>query len=192
VSANIGGTVNGRFLVLAGTGGFTSDFAELQNSLLFTKPKGTTPLLDGVYFGLSELKKAHNPRKILVIISDGGDNNSRYTMRQVLDIAVESDTQIFAIGLYTNPQSPEESGGPATLQRLCSKTGGIAFSTFSPAGLGGVMAKLGEIIHNQYLLGYYPPESQQSGKYRKIKVELAQPSGSPRLNIYARSGYYVR
>jgi Ca-activated chloride channel homolog len=172
--------------------GFTSDFAELQNALLFANPKGTTPLLDGVYFGLSELKKAHNPRKVLVIVSDGGDNNSRYTLKQVLDTAVESDTQIFAIGLYTDPQSPEESDGPDMLNRLCSKTGGIAFSTASPEGLGATMAKLGDIIHNQYLLGYYPPENQQSGKYRKIKVKLALPAGSPRLNIYARSGYYVR
>ena len=171
---------------------FTSDFGELQNALLFGKPKGSTSLLDGVYFGLSELKKARNSRKVLVVVSDGGDNNSRYSLRQTLAAAAESDTQIFAIGLYTNPQTPEETDGPRVLSQLCDKTGGVAFPIAAVGQMAGAMAKLGEALHNQYLLGYYPPEDQQTGKFRKIKVELQLPNGSPRLNIYARSGYYAR
>src|SRR4051794_3160003 len=83
----------------------TSRFDDLQNTLFFTEPRGMTSLLDGIYMGLQQIRKSHNPRKALVVVSDGGDNNSRYTLRELEKIAVEADTQIFAAGLYDNPQT---------------------------------------------------------------------------------------
>jgi VWFA-related protein len=75
----------------------TSNFDELQTSLIFTQPRGMTSLLDGIYMGLQQIRKARNPRKAIVVVSDGGDNNSRYTLRDVEKIAVEADTQGFPL-----------------------------------------------------------------------------------------------
>lgn len=170
---------------------YTSHFADIENALLFTRPSGTTSLVDGVYMGLMELKKAHTPRKALVIVSDGGDNDSRYTMRELEQMAVESDTQIFAIGLFDNPQSQEERDGPKLLTNLCHKTGGMNFVIRNMNDMRTAMGQVGVTLHNQYVLGYYPPGHAPSGKYRQIKVQVAVPEGLPKLTVFARSGYYV-
>ncbi|MBZ5584294.1 MAG: VWA domain-containing protein [Acidobacteriia bacterium] len=170
---------------------FTSEFGQIESALLFTHPEGVTPLLDGVYLGLSQLKHAHNPRKALIVVSDGGDNNSRYTIREVMSAALESDTEIFVIGLYDDPQTQEEVDGPQLLATLAEKTGGVNFIIRDGNDLRGAMAKIGSTLHNQYVLGYYPPQDATPGKYRKIKVQVMAPPGTPPLQIYARSGYYA-
>ena len=170
---------------------FTSDFTDIQNSLLFTSPNGTTSLVDGIYMGLQRLKKAHNTRKALIVVSDGGDNNSRYTLRDLANLAAEADAQIFTICLYQNPQSQEEANGPALLTHLAQVSGGINYMIGDVNMMTMAFAQIGVTLHNQYLLGYYPPEGAPAGKYRKIKVQLLLPQGLQRLQIYARTGYYV-
>jgi len=171
--------------------GYTSNFGDIENALVFTHPQGTTPLLDAVYLGLSELHKAHNPRKALVVVSDGGDNNSRYTMREVEELAVESDAQVFAIGLHRDPQTPEEVQGPELLGDLTDRTGGVNYTINSLSDLSNAMTQIGITLHNQYVLGYYPPSNEPAGKYRRIRVHLVMPEGVPKLLVFARSGYYV-
>jgi Ca-activated chloride channel homolog len=169
---------------------FTSNFGDIGDALTFVHPDGTTSLLDGAYLALSHMQKARNPRKAVIIVSDGGDNNSRYTLKELLRKAVESDVLIYTIGIFQNPESPEEVQGPELLESLSEKTGGRGF-TVDAASVGAAMSTIGETLHNQYLLGYYPPQNAPSGKYRKIKVKLRVPAGMPRLQIYARAGYYV-
>jgi Ca-activated chloride channel homolog len=171
--------------------GMTSAFGELRDALLFTNPNGSTSLLDGVYLGLAQMRKAHNPRKALIVVSDGGDNNSRYTLREVKKIAMESDTQIFSIGLHGAPQTPEEQEGPPLLEDLARISGGIHYALRQASEMPEVMAKIGQTLHNQYVLGYYPPLTAQSGKYRPITVQLRVPEGLPPLRIFARAGYYT-
>jgi len=181
-------TVDNRALLRHG---FTSNFGDIGDALTFVRPKGSTSLLDGVYLALAQMKKARNPRKAIVIVSDGGDNNSRYSLKELLRTAVESDVLIYSIGIFQNPQSLEEVAGPALLTTLAKKTGGIPFTMQSPFSVGDAMSSIGQALHNQYVLGYYPPEDALSGKYRKIKVRLRVPPGMPPLQVYARSGYYV-
>jgi Ca-activated chloride channel family protein len=169
----------------------TSNFEELQNALFFTKPDGSTALLDGVYLGLTQIRKARNPRRALIVVSDGGDNNSRYTLGELKKMAAESDAQIFAIGLHLNPTTVEERDGPELLAALTRASGGIHYSIASVDEIAGVMAKIGTTLRNQYVLGYYPPSSTQSGKYHSITVQLKLPSYLPTLRIYARAGYYT-
>jgi Ca-activated chloride channel family protein len=168
----------------------TSEFEELPNSLIFTHPSGTTSLIDGIYMGLQEIRKSHNPRKALVIVSDGGENNSRYTLRELENMAIESDTQLFVTGLYSDPQTPEEQEGPALMAGLCERTGGTNFIVPDVSMLRDAMGKIGVALHNQYVLGYYPPEAP-GGKYRKIRVRLMLPAGLPPLLIHARAGYFA-
>jgi len=170
---------------------FTSSFSDIQNALLFSNPNGTTSLLDGVYMGLQHLKKAKNPRKALIVVSDGGDNNSRYTIQELTRIAHEADTQIFAICLYDKPQTAEEADGPALLSNLAQSSGGINYMILNINDMRTAFGKVGVTLHNQYVLGYYPPENAPAGKYRKITVQLLVPSGIPKLHVYSRNGYFV-
>src|SRR4051812_25039470 len=170
---------------------FTSAFADIQNALLFTNPNGTTSLLDGVYMGLQQLKHGHNPRKALVVVSDGGDNNSRYTLRELAAIAAEADVQIFSICLFDKPQTVEEVDGPALLSKLTQASGGINHLIADVREMKTAFSRIGVTLHNQYVLGYYPPEDAPCGKYRKITVKVLLPAGLPKLKIYARNGYFV-
>jgi len=171
--------------------GLTSNYEDIMNSLLFTNPNGTTSLLDGVYDGLQELKKSQKPRKALIIVSDGGENDSRYSLNELASLAQESDTQIFAIGLCQNPQTREEAEGPLLLERLARASGGLEYMVNDLNDLTSAMARIGIALHSEYVLGYYPPDDAAAGKYRKIKVQLLVPDGLPKLRVFARSGYYV-
>src|SRR6201999_2786333 len=99
--------------------GFTPEPEEILNRLTFVQSKGRTALLDGVYMAMNQMKKARNPRKAILIISDGGDNSSRYTESEVKNAVREADVQIYAIGIFEPVQSrgrtPEELSGPALL-----------------------------------------------------------------------------
>jgi len=170
---------------------FTSAFSDIQNALLFTNPDGTTSLLDGVYMGLQQLKKGHNPRKALVVVSDGGDNNSRYTLRELTALAAEADVQIFSICLYDQPQTAEEADGPELLTKLTAASGGINYLITDVNQMRTAFGKVGVTLHNQYVIGYYPPDNAPCGKYRKITVKVMVPAGLPKLKIYARNGYFV-
>ncbi len=170
---------------------FTTNLGQVENALVFTHPDGTTSLVDGVYLALAEMKKAHNPRRALIVVSDGGDNNSRYTLRELVDRAVEANTLIYTIGIFQNPQSVEEAEGPDLLNKLSGSTGGLPYVVQDIKALCTTMAQIGVTLHNQYVLGYYPPDDAPGGKYRKIRVELHVPQGTPRLQIYARRGYYM-
>lgn len=170
---------------------FTSSFSDIQNALLFTNPGGTTPLLDAVFLGLQHLKKAKNPRRALIVVSDGGDNNSRYTIGELAGLAAESDTQIFSICLFDRPQTSEEADGPALLSKLAQASGGIAYLIRSIHDMRSAFGKVGVTLHNQYVLGYYPPENAPAGKYRKITVQLLVPNGAPKLHVFSRKGYFV-
>jgi len=170
---------------------FTSRFEDITDSLMFIAPKGTTSLVDGVYMGLQRLKKSHNRRRALIVVSDGGDNNSRYNMRELTSLAAEADAQIFTICLYGNPKSKEEAEGPALLEHLALASGGIHFMIGDLNNMNTAMGQIGVTLHHEYMLGYYPADDAPSGKYRKIKVELLVPKGIPGLQIFARSGYYV-
>ena len=169
---------------------FTYNFGEIGNSLIFVPPKGSTALLDGVYSALSHMKNAHNPTKAVIVLSDGGDNHSRYSLKELLRLAVESDVLVYTICIFQDPQSPEEFGGPGLLSKLAKKTGGVPF-VVGDLGVGSAMGAIADSLHSQYLLGFYPPENLPSKKYRKIKVRLRMPSGTPRLLVYTRSGYYA-
>ncbi len=181
-------TISDRAILLRD---FTSDFGQIGGALTFVHPDGSTSLLDGIYFAVSHMKQAHNPRKAVVIVSDGGDNNSRHSVRELLHQTQESDVLLYTILNFWNPQAPEEIEGPDLLAKLANKTGGRHFVGIDRNGIGQAMSAIGKTLHNQYVLGYYPPSDAPSGKYRKIRVKLQAPPPMPRLQVYARGGYYV-
>jgi len=175
--------------------GFTSRLEEIQNRLTFTQSKGRTALLDAVYLALNTMKKGKKPRKALLIISDGGDNSSRYTESEIKNRVREADVQIYAIGIYepmaSRGRTPEEMAGPSLLSEVAEQTGGRHFAVDNPNELPDVAAKIGVELRNQYLLGYTPSNLQRDGKYRKVQVKLVQPRGLPPLRASWRLGYYA-
>lgn len=174
---------------------FTQQTEEIQNRLTFTQAKGRTALLDGIYQALATLKKGRNPRKALLVISDGGDNSSRYTESEVRNRLREADAQIYAIGIFepmgSRGRTAEELSGPNLLNELAEMTGGRHFPVDNINELPDVAAKIGIELRNQYVLGYISKNQVRDGKYRRVQVKLNQPRGMPPLRALFRQGYYA-
>jgi Ca-activated chloride channel family protein len=171
---------------------FTNSVDEIQNKLVFAVPRHRTALLDAIYMGISKMRQAKYPKKALLIISDGGDNHSRYTEGEIKSLVKEADVMIYAIGIYDRYASAtEERLGPQLLSDITELTGGRAFTIDNPNDLGDVATKIGVELRNQYVLGYRPNKVVRDGKWRKIKVKLLPPKGLPPLRVYARTGYYA-
>ena len=171
---------------------FTNSVDEIQNKLIFAIPKHRTALLDAIYMGVSKMRQAKYAKKALLIISDGGDNHSRYTENEIKSVVKEADVMIYAIGIYDRYASAmEERLGPQLLSEITELTGGRAFTIDNPNDLADVSTKIGIELRNQYVLGYRPTNPVHDGKWRKIKVKLVPPKGLPPLRVYARTGYYA-
>ncbi len=171
---------------------FTQSVEELQGKLVFTVPKGRTALLDAIYLGVSKMRQAKYPKKALLIVSDGGDNHSRYTEGEIKSLVKEADVMIYSIGIYDHYfQTEEERLGPALLSDISDLSGGRAFTIDNPNDLADVATKIGIELRNQYVLGYRPKNPGHDGKWHKIKVKLLPPKGLPPLHVYARTGYYA-
>jgi Ca-activated chloride channel family protein len=174
---------------------FTTNLEEIQNRLTFTQSKGKTALLDGVYLALHHMKKAKNARMALLIISDGGDNNSRYTESEIKKLVQEADVQIYAIGIFegasTRGRTAEELAGPSLLNEIAEQTGGRHFPAENINELPDIAAKIGIELRNQYIIGYSPKNRERNGKYRRVQVKLVQPRGLPPLRAFWRMGYYA-
>ena len=174
---------------------FTTNTEEIQNQLTFTQSKGRTALLDGLYLAMNQMKKARNPRKAVLIVSDGGDNSSRYTESEIKKLVREADVQVYAIGIFEaiagRGRTAEELSGPGLLSELSEQTGGQHFAADNLNELPDIAAKIGIELRNQYVLGYTPTNLEKDGKYRRVKVSLQQPKGLPPLKAFYRLGYYA-
>jgi len=170
---------------------FTSNVDEIHSNLLFTRPKGKTSLIDAVVLAVSHMKKARYQRRALMIISDGGDNRSRYTEKDLEALIKESDVMVYSIGVFDAQSSTQEERlGPALLASMSELTGASAYSLESPEHLPAVAQHIARELRNQYILGYSSDASHSDGKWRKIKVKLTVPRGLPWLRVQARTGYY--
>jgi Ca-activated chloride channel family protein len=171
---------------------FTTKVEEVESQLIYTVPRGRTALLDAIYLGITKMRQAHQSRKALLIISDGGDNRSRYTENEIKSLVREADVQIFAIGIFDSaPRSDEERSGPELLSEITEVTGGRTFTVDHPSEMADAATKIGLELRNQYVLGYRPTKPARDGKWRKVKVKLSAPKGLPSLSVSAKTGYYA-
>jgi Ca-activated chloride channel family protein len=175
--------------------GFTSSVEDLQSRILSAPAKGRTALLDAIYLGLNQMKTARNGKRAMLIMSDGGDNNSRYTEKDIKRLVREAGTQLYSVGIFDpladRSRTPEELSGPTLLSEVTELTGGRAFSVENINELPDVAAKIGAELRNQYILGYRPSNKLHDARWRKIKVKLRAPKGLPPLSVYAKTGYYA-
>jgi VWFA-related protein len=159
--------------------GFTPRPEQIHEKLGMVQASGWTALLDAVALATNQIKSAKNPRKVLLILSDGGDNNSRFNEAEIRSRVLEADVRIYAIGIMHRPQ---------LLQQLAQETGGKVLIAHNLAELPDVVEKLSAEIRSQYLLGY-SSSSTNDGKYHKVKVELT-PAPGPQLRTSWRRGYF--
>jgi Ca-activated chloride channel family protein len=172
---------------------FTSDVSEIQNRLAFARAKGSTTLYDAVYLGLEKIKHGHNPKKAILLITDGEDTRSRYSLVDVRNAVKESDTQIYAIGIVSSYYSDFSQGrsGRGVLEEMTEITGGKAYFPNSVYELEDICVKIAIELKNQYVLGYSSTNPAKDGRWRKIKLKLNPPKGLPTLSVRAKAGYYA-
>jgi VWFA-related protein len=161
---------------------FTTNTAEIEDGLALIQSGGWTSLFDALYLALNQMKRATHGTKALFVLSDGGDNNSRYTEGEIKNMIREADVRIFSISILDH--SP-------TLERISDESGGRAYRAHKLDELPGMAAKLSDEIHSHYMLGYLPAKAQNDGKYHKVIVKLLPPAGSPRVHVAWRRGYYA-
>jgi Ca-activated chloride channel family protein len=171
---------------------FTSSADDVEARLATIQPGHRTALLDAIYMGLEKMKEAKYRRKALLVVSDGGDNNSRYTESEVRSAVKEADVQIYAIGIF-DPEAAtiEERNGPLLLNDISNDTGGRLFRVDDLAEMGDIATRISAELRNEYVVGYKTNDSRMDGKWRKVKVKLLPPPGLPQLTVHARNGYYA-
>jgi VWFA-related protein len=173
---------------------FTPDSGTIYDRIARTKPFGRTSLFDAIDVALKQMKKAKHARKAFVIISDGGDNWSRHTSREIRNALAESDVQLYAMGIFdaeiTKKSPAETRNGPALLDELAGQSGGRHYPVANLNELPTISAKIGTDLRNEYLLGFYPVDTRD-GKYHHVKVNLALPDNLPPLRANYRRGYYA-
>jgi Ca-activated chloride channel homolog len=164
---------------------FTADASQLDDAISRTRTTGRTALYDAVAAGLDHIRKGARDKKVLIVISDGGDNASRLARSQALEAARNSNVIIYTIGLF-NPDDPDRN--PRLLEALARATGGEAFLPNSSSAVVGICSEIAKDIRSQYTLGYAPPDAA-AGVWRKIRVTAKSPHRS-RLSVRTRDGYY--
>ncbi len=171
---------------------FTSSPEDIQARLATVRSGHRTALLDAIYYGVAKMKDARHERKALLIVSDGGDNRSRYTEGEVRSQVRESDVEIYSMGIFDPyAATPEERTGPLLLNQLCEETGGRMFRVDDISEMSDIAEKISTELRNQYVIGYTPHDLHRDGKWRKVKVKLNPPQGLPPLTVHARTGYYA-
>jgi len=165
----------------------TADPTKITYQLLFTHTRGSTALLDAVFLGLHEIKKSAKKRKALVVISDGGENNSRYTSTEIKNVVKESDVLIYSIGVFADANYTDAGG---VLNSISEQTGGRMFKT-QGARLSDIAQKISVDLRNRYLLGYVPTNTERNGKYHVVEVKIIPPKGLPPVRAHWRTGYYA-
>ncbi len=171
---------------------FTSDVDTVEASLATVRAGRRTALIDAIYFGLEKMKQARYPRRALIVVSDGGDNNSRYTEGELRSAVREADVQIYAMGIFDpDAATPEERNGPLLLNDIANDSGGRLFRVDDLSEMGDIATRISSELRNEYVLGYKTDDLNMDGKWRKLKVKLSPPPGLPPLTVHARVGYYA-
>ena len=171
---------------------FTSSAEDIQDGISKVIPEGRTALLDAVYLGLDTMQRARNERKVLLIVSDGGENHSRYNIKDVWSVVEEAGIQICTMGIFDEaPRTNAEHWGPDLLRALSNVTGGRVFPIHSLKKIGAATSELAIELHNQYVIAYRPSDLVNDGKWHRISVRVTPPPDNSRLRVYAKTGYYA-
>lgn len=171
---------------------YTSDVEDVEARMVMLHPENRTALIDAIYLGVNKLRDAKYQRKALLVISDGGDNRSRYTEGELTRAVRESEVQVYSIGIFdAYAPTEEEVNGPMLLKEISESTGGRMFRVMDMQDLTDIAERISEELRNEYVIGYTPTDKRRDGQWRKLKVRLLEPQGLPPLTVHSREGYYA-
>ncbi len=171
---------------------YTSDVEDVEARMVMLRPENRTALIDAIYLGVNKLRDAKYARKALLVVSDGGDNRSRYTQGELTRAVRESEVQIYSVGIFdAYAPTVEEQNGPELLHSLSDVTGGRLFVVRDVQDLSDIAQRISEELRNEYVIGYTPTDRRRNGAWRKLNVRLMPPPGLPELTVHSREGYYA-
>ena len=170
----------------------TRDGNAVLDKLTFIQTRGQTALYDACYLGVEKVQRGVHPKRALLLISDGQDNNSRYTFTELRKLLKESDVTLYGIGILSGSDAGSSMGmeGQGTLDELANVSGGKAFFPRSAAEMDDIFEQIALELRHQYSIGYRPPNFVSDGKWHRIKVKVTPPRGLPRLFVRSKEGYY--
>ncbi|MFQ5777124.1 MAG: VWA domain-containing protein [Terriglobia bacterium] len=173
---------------------FTSQTDRIMGFVGAARGGGSTAFYDAIYLALAQMEEARHSRKILLVLSDGADNHSRYSLKDVRNALRESDVQLYTIGVFQPlpyRSTMEQEHGPALMANLAELSGGHGFELHNPYDLPDVTATISRELRTQYEISYHPSNREHDGQWRKVRVKVKAPPPAPRLRARTRSGYYA-
>jgi Ca-activated chloride channel family protein len=171
----------------------TRDGNAVLNKLTFVQTKNNTALYDACYLGVEKVQRGVHPKRALLLISDGQDNNSRYTFNELRRLLKESDVVLYAVGILSGADAGSSLGmeGQGILDELASVSGGKAFFPRSNAEMDDIFEQIALELRHQYSIGYKPNNFASDGRWHHIKVKVSPPRGLPRLFVRTKDGYFA-
>jgi Ca-activated chloride channel family protein len=171
----------------------TRDGNAVLDKLTFVQTRNNTALYDACYLGVEKVQRGSHPKRALLLISDGQDNNSRYTYNELRRLLKESDVTLYGIGILSGNDAGSGLGmqGQGILDELASVSGGKAFFPRSNAEMDDIFEQIALELRHQYSIGYKPANFANDGRWHKIKVRVTPPRGLPRLFVRSKEGYYA-
>jgi Ca-activated chloride channel family protein len=169
----------------------TRDGNGILDKLTFVQTKGNTAFYDSVYLAAERVQRGANPKRAVLVISDGQDNNSRYTFNDLRKALRESDVAVYAIGIEESGNGSLAMEGSGILDEIAAVSGGKAFFPRSAAEMDDIFEQIALELRHQYSIGYRPPNFVSDGKWHRIKVKVAPPRGLPRLFVRSKEGYFA-
>jgi len=168
----------------------TRDSQAVLNKLTFDQPRGTTAFYDACYLGVDKVTRGTHPKRALLVISDGQDNNSRFTFHELRRLVKESDVIIYAIGIEER-DGTLASDGQSILDDIAAVSGGKAFFPQNSTEMNDIFESIALELRHQYAIGYRPPNFSSNGKWHHLKVKVNPPRGLPHLFVRSRDGYFA-
>jgi VWFA-related protein len=172
---------------LPGDIAFTDQPAQLQVALSRVAADGETALYDAVAIALEHLKEGNRDKKVLIVVSDGGDNASKHKLTEIMALVGQPGVTIYTIGIFDDQDADRN---PVVLKRLAKATGGEAFLPEALKDVTPICERIARDIRNQYTIAYVPTNRKRDGTYRVIQVK-ASARGYGRLSVRTRTGYFA-
>lgn len=177
---------------------FTPDVSSIRNTTLYAESRGSTALFDAIALTIRQMKHAKHQRKLIFLISDGGENHSRLSDREFRRFLQEADVPVHGVSVQDSfprtrhrSRALREEDGPAIMREVSDLTGGQHYTVNHSRDGEGLALRVGSWMHQYYLLGYKPAPHGQCVKYRAIEVKVTRHKGQPRLYVYSRRGYWM-
>jgi Ca-activated chloride channel homolog len=171
----------------------TRDGNAVLDQLTFVQTRSNTALYDACYLGVEKVQRGLHPKRALLLISDGQDNNSRYTFKELRRLLKESDVTLYGIGILSGSDAGSSMGmeGQGILDELANVSGGKAFFPRSNPEMDDIFEQIALELRHQYSIGYKPTNFENDGRWHKVKVKVTPPRGLPRLFVRSKEGYYA-